>query len=265
MNALRALVLLVCFTVPAWSAELSEQLPATLVVDGVTYSNVIWRTATPSTVTIFHQTGVARISLQSLSPELQKHFGYDPAKAAAYDAAQKTAETARQQALQSRPADEEGSGSLGDADFSRPFVARTTAGASVRFPRDYKGKIVLLDFWASWCRPCRREIPFVVEAYRKHHADGFEVLGISLDRPQDKVRMLEFIHEQKMPWPQIYDGGFWKAELAVKYDVHSIPRPILVDGDTGAILAQASAARGRALDRAIKRALAAKTRKSTDS
>jgi hypothetical protein len=64
-----------------------------------------------------------------------------------------------------------------------------------------------------------------------------------------------------MPWPQVYDGKFWSAAVAVQYGVHSIPQPLLVDGDTGIILATGSEARGKNLDSAIKKALAAKKKK----
>jgi peroxiredoxin len=141
------------------------------------------------------------------------------------------------------------------------FQARTVAGQTINFPDDYKGKVVLLDFWATWCGPCRRELPNVTAAYLKYHTNGFEVVSVSLDMPRQGPALLQFIKEHGMTWPQIYDGGYWKAAVAVKYGVRSIPCPVLVNGDTGIVLAAGADAVGHDLIKILEPALAAKNKK----
>ena len=90
-----------------------------------------------------------------------------------------------------------------------------------------KGKVVLLDFWATWCGPCVGEIPHVKEAYEKYHSKGFEVIGISFDG--DKQSLTRFVHSRDLPWPQYYDGLVWKNKFGVQYAIDSIPTMWLVD------------------------------------
>ncbi len=98
----------------------------------------------------------------------------------------------------------------------------------------YKGKVVLIDFWATWCPPCVAEIPHVIAAYQKYHDKGFEVIGISLDRQKDAL--LKYIEKNKMTWPQYYDADKPEASLAEKYGIESIPSTYLV-GTDGKIVA----------------------------
>jgi peroxiredoxin len=138
------------------------------------------------------------------------------------------------------------------------FQAKTVDGRTVDFPGDYKGKIVLLDFWATWCAPCRKELPNVVAAYQQYQTNGFDVLSVSLDEPGNGPALQQFIRDHKMTWSHIYDGGFREAAVAVQYGVHAIPCSVLVDGDTGVILAAGPDVRGPGLTNLLQTALAAK-------
>lgn len=138
------------------------------------------------------------------------------------------------------------------------FKASDTKGVAVDFPADFKGKVVLVDFWATWCGPCMAEMPNVVSAYDKFHGKGFEVLGISLDNDKTISRMPEVMEKAKMTWRQIADGKGWKAALADKFAIDSIPATFLVDGTTGKIIG--ADLRGEALAQAVEKALAAQKR-----
>jgi peroxiredoxin len=141
------------------------------------------------------------------------------------------------------------------------FKAKKMDGKTVNFPEDYKGKVVLLDFWATWCGPCMVEVPELVRAYGEFQPKGVEILGISLDQPNSADRVKSVTGEHKMTWPQVYDGKFWKAEIAQLYDVHSIPAAFLVDGDTGEILAVGNSLRGPNLAKTFEAALEKKGKK----
>jgi thiol-disulfide isomerase/thioredoxin len=98
-------------------------------------------------------------------------------------------------------------------------------------PASLAGKVVLVDFWATWCGPCVAEMPNVLAAYEKYHDKGFEVIGVSLD--EDPQAVLDFVEERNIPWPILYshEAGGWKHPLAVKYGINGIPTVILVGRD----------------------------------
>jgi len=91
----------------------------------------------------------------------------------------------------------------------------------------FRGKIVLIDFWASWCGPCRKEMPNVVKAYAKFKDKGFEIFGVSLD--QDRDRWVEAIAKDGITWPQVSDLKYWESAPARLYNVQSIPYTVLLD------------------------------------
>lgn len=95
---------------------------------------------------------------------------------------------------------------------------------------DYKGNVVLLDFWASWCGPCRKDNPHVVHLYEKYNKDGFEVFSVSLDK--DRERWLAAIEMDKLIWKgHVSDLQFWQSAAAKIYQVSSIPHTVLIDRD----------------------------------
>ncbi|MCC6131130.1 MAG: redoxin domain-containing protein [Acidobacteria bacterium] len=135
------------------------------------------------------------------------------------------------------------------------FVARTTDGQPLRFPDDFRGRVVLLDFWATWCKPCRDELPNLKRVYDDLHSRGFAVVGVSLDKKYSGERLEKYTRENNLTWPQIFDGEEWEGEIARMYNVTGIPAAFLVDGDTGQIVAKEGYLRGSQLRPAVEKAL----------
>lgn len=150
------------------------------------------------------------------------------------------------------------------AENAEPVIIKSSLVSGAKFPdfeekdvagkplsiANHKGKVVLIDFWATWCGPCVQELPNVLKAYDKYHSKGFEIIGISLDQKEDALK--NFTATKKMAWQQYFDGKGWGNKLAVRYGVNSIPATYLLDGE-GKIIGKDL--RGDALAEAVAKAL----------
>lgn len=116
------------------------------------------------------------------------------------------------------------------------FSQNDTLGKPVSL-KDFRGKYVLVDFWASWCAPCRRENPNVVKAFNQYKDKGFTVLGVSLDQAGKKDAWLKAIHDDGLIWTHVSDLKYWNNEVAKLYDVKAVPVNFLV-GPDGRIIAK---------------------------
>jgi len=245
----------------AGTLRADEFLPL-LKANGTVYSNITVTKVTATDVFFIYTNGMGNAKLKGLTPELQKHFNYDAAKSA--EGEKKLAENKaqyRQQLLRAQPTTA--------PDFSREPEANVAEGLEPgqRFPGfsvsdvsgnplssgGYQGKVVLIDFWATWCGPCRQELPNVISLYKQYHGQGFDVIGISLD--EDRNALTTFTRQMGMDWPQYFDGKGWNNQLSTKYGVDSIPMTYLLNRQ-GVIIGKRL--RGAGLATAVEQALAEK-------
>lgn len=117
---------------------------------------------------------------------------------------------------------------------------------------DLMGKVTLIDFWAAWCKPCRIENPNIVRIYNKYHEQGFNIIGVSLDREDQRDRWLQAIEEDQLTWPQISNLQFWEEPIAQLYGVRAIPAAFILD-ENGVIVA--TNLRGDDLENKVKELL----------
>lgn len=117
-------------------------------------------------------------------------------------------------------------------DFSGP----TPEGSELVLSESL-GKLTLIDFWASWCRPCRIENPNIVNVYKDYKDKGFQVIGVSLDRPNQKNAWVKAIAEDELDWHHVSNLMFWSDPIALKYGVRSIPQAYILD-ENGVIIAK---------------------------
>jgi peroxiredoxin/predicted negative regulator of RcsB-dependent stress response len=126
------------------------------------------------------------------------------------------------------------------------FSASSPDGGMINL-KDFRGKVILLDFWAAWCAPCKQEMPNVKNVYNKYHDKGFEIIGISLDN--SRAQFERYVQEQQIGWPQVFDGKGWQSEVGQLYAVGSIPATFLLDRE-GKIARKNL--RGPELEKAVK-------------
>lgn len=126
-----------------------------------------------------------------------------------------------------------------------------------------RGKVVLIDFWATWCVPCLKEMPNIRSAYKKYHDQGFEVIGIAFEKapsprqvPMERTaeQLVQFAREQDMPWPHHYDGQFWDNEFGRRFAIKELPTAFLLGKDGRLVTTDTH---GEKLEAAVRRLLAA--------
>ena len=124
----------------------------------------------------------------------------------------------------------------GIGKMAMDFTQNDTLDNPIRFS-SFKGRYVLIDFWASWCGPCRAENPAVVKVFNKYKDKNFHIIGVSLDRAGQKEKWMKAIHDDKLDWTQVSDLKFWDNDVAKQYGIKAIPQNLLVNPE-GIIVAK---------------------------
>lgn len=143
----------------------------------------------------------------------------------------------------------------GIGKIAMDFTQEDTSGVPVSLS-SLRGKYVLVDFWASWCGPCRVENPNVVKVFNQYKDRGFTVLGVSLDREGAKEKWMKAIHDDNLTWTHVSDLKFWNNAVAQQYGIKAIPMNLLIDPQ-GKIIAKN--VRGVELGQVVEKAVTAKT------
>jgi thiol-disulfide isomerase/thioredoxin len=115
-----------------------------------------------------------------------------------------------------------------DLDFTDAIKGSTVS------IKGLKGKVVVIDFWATWCGPCVAEMPKMKELYAKYRDQGVEFIGVSLDQPKEQGgldKLKKFVEEKKIAWPQYYQGNGWESEFSMSLGINSIPCVFIVDAE----------------------------------
>lgn len=181
--------------------------------------------ASPALMTTLHDPAViatpeqvSAFSAHLKQQQLVAFQGEQEARRQAAEAAQAAAAKAAQQPAPPAP----------DGILGKPVALKFKAsdGRPVDIA-ELHGKVVLIDFWATWCGPCMAEVPHVVAAYNKYHDKGFEIVGISLD--QDKGAMQRVTSQKGMTWPQYFDGKGWSNAISSAFHIQAIPAMWLVN------------------------------------